>query len=267
MVLIPLEALALKLRGYLALIIVCLGLLFADPFQRFVLAPWVKIRPDRRTPALGRWIQALAWYVTAPFVRLGGANIPVPRRIVPAEPGHLILMNHQSVFDIPLVVQTVDRGYPRIVTRKRYSRSIPLISHMVNLYQYPVVDPSANKSEMRASLDALAIAGRESDVPVVVFPEGTRTRNGELGRFKMGALSRLLGAREWTVHLFVADGFWQTAKFKDLANGVLGLKGTFAHAGSLEWTDPSADPTPFVERAHALMTDALTEMRSAQPTA
>ena len=55
------------------------------------------------------------------------------------------LMNHQSLFDIPLVVQSVVRGYPRIVTRQRYSRSIPLISHMVKLYQYPVVAPSANR--------------------------------------------------------------------------------------------------------------------------
>ena len=187
----------MKLRGYVALSVLCLGLLAADPVQRLVIAPWVKLRPGRRIPALGRWMHFMAWLVLTPVVRIGHATIPVPRRIVPAKPGNLILMNHQSVFDIPLVVQTVERGYPRIVTRKWYSRSIPLISHMVRLYQYPVVDAAANYTTLRETLDSLEEVGRATDVPIAVFPEGTRTREGEIGRFRLGGLSRLLAARDW----------------------------------------------------------------------
>jgi 1-acyl-sn-glycerol-3-phosphate acyltransferase len=264
---VPLEATPLKLRGYVALAIVCLGLLAADPIQRLFIAPWVKLRPARRVTALGRWIQFLAWYVTAPLVRLGGASVPVPNRVVPAEPGHLILMNHQSLFDIPLVVQTVDSGYVRIVTRERYGRSIPLISHMVRLYQYPLVDPSANRSVMRETLDRLEVIGRESDVPIAVFPEGTRTPGGEIGQFKQGALSRLLRSRAWTVHIFVADDFWQAAKFWDLAAAVPDLKGKFVYAGCLQWTDPTADTAPFVLEARQVMIDALAEMRGTSTSA
>ena len=209
----------------------------------------------------------MAWLVLTPVVRIGHATIPVPRRIVPAKPGNLILMNHQSVFDIPLVVQTVERGYPRIVTRKWYSRSIPLIPHMVRLYQYPVVDAAANYTTLRETLDSLEEVGRATDVPIAVFPEGTRTREGEIGRFRLGGLSRLLAARDWTVYVFVADGFWRAARFADLVDGMADIDGKFVHAGTLEWTDPTADPGPFIEQARQMMVEALAELRGARSCA
>lgn len=205
----------------------------------------------------------MAWAVTRPISFIGGCFIPRPERIVPTGPGILILMNHQSLFDIPLVVQTVKEGYPRIVTRKRYiSRWIPVISHMVRLYEYPVVDPSANPEEILQSLDELERAGLESDVPIAVFPEGTRTRNGDIGRFKLGGLSRLLAARPWTVYIFVADGFWRAAKFRDFIQGLAHVEGRMEHVGTLEWADPTADPTNFVEEVRNMMQDRLTAMRA-----
>lgn len=256
----------MKLRGYLALVLLCVGLLATDVFERLVVGPWVHLRPERRVPALGRWINFMAWYVTTVASRVAGARIPVPARVVPAEAGHLILMNHQSLWDIPLVVQTVDRGYPRIVTRKRYGRFIPLISHMVRLYQYPVVDPTAGRETLRETLDALERVGREADVPIAVFPEGSRSRDGEIQRFKSAGLSRLLAARPWTVHVCVADGFWRAATFDEMAARMGEIDGRFAYAGSLEWSDPAADPGPFVERARQMMVDALAELRQ-PPTA
>jgi 1-acyl-sn-glycerol-3-phosphate acyltransferase len=186
--------------------------------------------------------------------------------VVPAEGGHLILMNHQSLWDIPLVVQTVDRGYPRIVTRKRYGRFIPLISHMVRLYQYPVVDPAAGPEALHRTLDALERVGRDADVPIAVFPEGRRSRDGEIQRFKSAGLSRLLGARAWTVHVFVADGFWRAATFDETAARMGEIDGRFLYAGSLEWSDPAADPGAFIERTREMMVAALAELRGA-PTA
>lgn len=249
-------------RGWLAATFASLSLVLCDPVQRFVIAPWVKLAPSRRIPVLGGWINIMAWLVTRPVAVLGGFAIPKPPRIVPGGPGVLLVMNHQSLFDIPLVIQTVAGGSPRIVTRKRYSRRIPLISHMIRLYQYPVVDPTANGQDLRRSLDELEVQARESDVPLAVFPEGTRTRNGEIGRFKKGALARILSARPWTVHVFVADGFWKTAKYKDFVRGTERIKGRMEHVATLEWTDPEVDSASFVAELHRLMSEHLHTMRA-----
>ena len=252
----------MKLRGYAALATVSVGLLVADIVQRLVIAPWVRLRPTRRIAVLGRWQHLLARFVLSSAERIGGATIPAPPVKIPAHAGHLILMNHQSLFDIPLVVRTVDRGYPRIVTRERYGRSIPLISHMARLYQYPMVDPRANRDELRRTLRSLEQIGRDADVPIVVFPEGSRTADGRIGRFKTAGLVHLLRARPWTIHLLVVDGFWKAARFADLSGGFADIEGRFAYAGTIDWSDPGADPASMVHEAHRRMVRALDEVRA-----
>jgi len=250
-------------------VVASLGLLWGEVVQRLVVVPALWLRPSRRIPILGRFIKIMAWLMTRPVAALGGCVIPRPPRIVPAGPGVLIVMNHQSLFDIPLVIQTVEgNGYPRIVTRKRYiDRWIPVISYMVRLYEYPVVDPSANPDEIRQSLDDLERAAATTEVPLAVFPEGTRTRNGEIGRFKKGGLGRVLGARPWTVYVFVVDGFWRAAKFKDFVRGLRHVHGRMEYVATLEWTDPSEDSTEFVAEMRDMMVQRLASMRGEVPTA
>ena len=253
----------MKLRGYLALLFSCTALVVSDLIERLVIGPWVKLRPSRRTPILARWIDLMAWFCTRPFVHIGGAVIPMPPKIVPALPGTLIVMNHQSLFDIPLMVQTVDGGYPRIVTRARYGRFIPLISHLVRLYQYPVVDPTANAQALRDSIAALGEVGRDAQMPIGLYPEGTRTKDGEIGRFKGAGMKRLLSERTWTVYVFVVDGFWQVAKLRDFLKGMALIDGRIAHVGTLEWDDTSVDPTQFINETRDMMIQGLADLRAA----
>ena len=249
-------------RAWLAIIFTSAALLAGDVVQRLVIAPWVKLRPSARIGVLGGWIKIMAWLVTRPIAALAGCTIPRPARMVPSRAGILILMNHQSLFDIPLVIQTVEGGYPRIVTRARYTtRWIPVISHMIGLYQYPVVDPSANAEAIRESLDDLEREARATDLPLVVFPEGTRTRDGEIGRFKRGGLARILAARPWTVYVFVADGFWKAPRFREFLRGLPHVDGRMQHVATLQWQDPSVDPNDFLDDVRQKMIEHLAAMR------
>lgn len=241
--------------------IVCLALLLSDPVQRLVIAPWIRLRPSRRIPVLGGWIRLMAFFITKPVQAIGGGGLPKPLKTVPSGPGVLILMNHQSLFDIPLVVQAVCGGYPRIVTRRRYSRWIPLISQMIRLYQYPVVDPTASAGTLRRTFAELRETAKDSDVPIAIFPEGTRTKDGQIARFKSAGLARILSARPWSVYVLVTDGLWQIAKFEDLVKGMSHIDGKLEHVGTLEWTDPEADPAPFIEEVRTLMIESLAAMR------
>lgn len=250
-----------KLRGYVALVVVCLSLLVLDPVQRLIIAPWARLAPARRIPLLTRWQRFMARVVLRPISVIGGARIPeLPH--VPGGPGVLVLMNHQSVLDIPLVVASTHDAYPRIVTRKRYLRWIPLISHMVRLYQYPVVDPTANAGEGKRMLGSISEAAATSEVPLGIFPEGTRTRDGEIGRFRSTGLKLILAQRPWTVYVLVADGFWQRAKLKDFLGGMSAIEGKVTMQGPFQWTDPAADTGPFIEEMRELMITRLAEMRA-----
>jgi len=205
-------------------------------------------------------MQAMAWLTSRPMVFLGGASIALPPQI-PFEPGVLIIMNHQSLLDIPMVCSSVRGGYPLIVTRERYRHWIPLISHMIRLYQYPVVDPMANRRDARGMTDNLSEVARSAEVPVAIFPEGTRTKDGNIGRFKKAGLRRILQARAWKIYILVGDGFWKYAKFKDFLSGIGEMNGKIEFVSMLEWDDPEGDPNPFIEEIRTQMVTRLVRMR------
>jgi 1-acyl-sn-glycerol-3-phosphate acyltransferase len=249
-------------RGYLALIVVSLGMLSSDLIQRLIIGPWTYFRPANRQQILTWWINWLSWLVTRPIELVGGGSIQRPST-VPCEPGSLILMNHQSVFDVALAEYAVQDGYANIVMRRRYTRWIPLISHLGRLYQYPWVDPTANPGGARRMLKALRKSAVESQVPTAIFPEGTRSKDGEIGPFRPAGLSVILKSRPWTVHAYVIDGLWQHAKFKHLIGSMSDIKGRCEFVGTFEWTDPKADPAPFVAEIRERMIEYLKQMREA----
>ena len=160
-----------KLRGYLAVSLAAVFLLAGDPIQRFVICPATRMFPSAGPHMLGAWQRFLARGVFFILGWIGGAALPAAPRI-PGEAGVLILMNHQSFLDIPLMIASLDGSYPRIVTRSRYARWIPLISHTLRKFAYPLVDPEAKAGTGRRNLHDLAEAARTSAVPAGTVSRG-----------------------------------------------------------------------------------------------
>jgi 1-acyl-sn-glycerol-3-phosphate acyltransferase len=183
---------------------------------------------------------------------------------VPGEPGVLILMNHQSVLDIPMVIASVEGVFPRIVTRERYAKWIPVISHTIRELKYPVVNPGAKAGTVRRHLEKLEQVAATSEVPLLLFPEGTRTRNGKIGRFQTAGSERILRARNWKVYVFVSDGYWRHAKWAHFKGGMQDLKGHLSVLGPFEWSDPGADSADFMDRMRGLMVDELARVRAVE---
>ena len=112
-------------------------------------------------------------------------------------------------------------------------------------------------------LRRLREAARDSDVPLMIYPEGTRTKDGEIGPFRAGGLGLILRAREFEVHAFVVDGLWRNAKFKSLLGNLSSIDARMEYVGRFDWTDPKGDPEPFVTDLRTRMVDKLAEMRGA----
>lgn len=253
----------MKLRGYLTVGIIGTGLVLSDVVQRTVVSGLVRLLPGRRIAILTWWQRLMAHLVLVPVRFVGGAGI-TPLPTIPGEAGVLVIMNHQSLLDIPLLVASMRGAYPRIVTRSRYARGKPLISHMIRLYQYPVVDPRAT---VRTHVQGISEAARTSDVPMALYPEGTRTRDGSLGPWKTTGLRLILEERKWTVYLLVADGFWQAARMHDFMEGVSSIDGRVTTVGPLEGPDPGQDPEGHIASWRRQMEEALERLRAAAPVA
>jgi 1-acyl-sn-glycerol-3-phosphate acyltransferase len=245
------------IRGTLALGALAVTFLVGDVFQRTVIQGLLILLPKNRAWILAVWQRFVARTLLGIVRVIGGARYgSIPR--LPGEEGVLILMNHQSVLDIPLVVAALDGGYPRIVTRARYAKGKPIVSHMLRLYQYPLVGSGAT---IQADLDAIREAGRTSDGPLVIFPEGHRSRNGELRTFKRAGLRSLLEARSWRVYLLVADGFWRFATLKDLISTIPTVRGSVRASGPIPSPESDGEIEGFIKEMRERMVEMLREGR------
>ena len=102
---------------------------------------------------------------------------------LPAHEGVLFVSNHQGAFDIPLLIGFVPvlKGF---VSKKENFR-LPIVSTWMRLLGCIVID----RGNLRQSARAIGrgIRDLKAGRSLVIFPEGTRSKSGNLQRFKEGS--------------------------------------------------------------------------------
>jgi 1-acyl-sn-glycerol-3-phosphate acyltransferase len=221
------------------------------------LTPVSAFAPGRREGLLRFWVRVLR-DATLVLLRMAGARLEIGRR-VPCAGGILIVMNHQSLVDIPVVFAMVPDGYPRMVAHHRYMRGIPLVSHMMRTYGHIPVYPGRTG---RAELDRLAGLAREAQHPIVIYPEGHRTRDGEVRPWKRAGLEAFLSARPWTIHVVVVDGLWQSAGVSGFVRNITRTRCRAEAVGPIEYDGRGREShDEIIDRMETMMCDKLAEMR------
>lgn len=140
------------------------------------------------------------------ILRAAGARVEVenPERIDPDRP-QILVANHVSYFDVLALAGYVPGKY-RFVAKKELA-DVPIFGPAWRACGYISID----RQNVESAIRSLELARRclEQDKPtVIMFPEGTRSPDGELHRFKKGAFvlaiqtgaevvpAALLGTRE-----------------------------------------------------------------------
>ena len=142
--------------------------------------------------------------------RLCGTRLEVERSLLvkPWTP-YLLVANHQSMFDVPILGGLLFTNFPKYVAKKELARWIPSISYNLRRGGNAVID----RGDRHQALEAIRTLGkqvRERGVSAVIYPEGTRSRDGELGAFKPAGLNELLDAAPNGAVVPVAiDNSWQ----------------------------------------------------------
>ena len=124
-----------------------------------------------------RCARAWAWLIlktTGVRVRVTGLEHVDPAR------SYVVAANHQSIYDIPIIFTTLPLQL-RIVAKESLGR-IPFLGWHLQRTGHLLVDrknPGAGILKRMANLVAAARS-------LIVFPEGTRSVDGSVGRFKGG---------------------------------------------------------------------------------
>jgi 1-acyl-sn-glycerol-3-phosphate acyltransferase len=100
------------------------------------------------------------------------------------------------------------------------------------------------------------------NVAVVIFPEGTRSRDGRLRAFKLGGLSELIAAApSLPIVPATIDGSWELLRHK-LLPVPFGTRVRVRFSEPLE-RRPGEEPSELVERVRAVIEGTLLEWRTA----
>lgn len=95
----------------------------------------------------------------------------------------MFLANHQSYADI--LVLNIALARPLHYIAKKELTKIPVLGHLMRKTDCILVSRGYNKKSRKTYNEAIAHIKKGLDI--VVFPEGTRTRTGDLGRIRKGS--------------------------------------------------------------------------------
>ena len=104
--------------------------------------------------------------------------------LVPS-PNYFFAANHESALDIPAALAALP--FQVVFVAKKELKKIPFLGWGMTRARYIFVDRSRHQAALK-SLEKAAESLKKYPRSVLVFPEGTRSTDGQVHRFKRGAL-------------------------------------------------------------------------------
>ena len=118
------------------------------------------------------------------IIKIAGLNLTVVgKENIPNEPC-LFVGNHQSNFDIPVILSNMNRTTGAVA--KKEMEKIPIMSYWMRQIHCVFMD----RKNPREALKAIAegVENLKNGYSMLIFPEGTRSKSNNMGEFKKGSM-------------------------------------------------------------------------------
>ncbi len=194
--------------------------------------------------------------------RICGTRIRVERSpAIQSRTGYAIISNHQSMFDIVLIGGLLFTNFPKYVAKRELGRWFPSISLNLRWGGNAIID---RKDRVRAVavIKEMTETAQRRNVSVAIFPEGTRSRDGRLQKFRRaGSRALLEGADQLPVVPVAVDGAWKLLRH-NLKPVPFGTTVTIRFGDPIERT--SGDSAEVAVRAEKWIAATLTEWQATE---
>lgn len=125
----------------------------------------------------------------------------------------IFVANHQSMYDIPPLIWFLRKHYPKFISKIELTKGIPSISFNLKYGGGANIDRKDSKQAV-AEILILGKKMEEHNWSAVIFPEGTRSRDGKLKPFAVGGIATLLKKCPDALIVPVAiQGSWKFVQF------------------------------------------------------
>ena len=135
---------------------------------------------------------------------------------------YIFASNHASLIDIPLLLIAVNR-YTVFIAKSELSK-IPIFKSILDRAGFIFVDRKNNDSAVKSMNDLMEDI-KKIPRSVAIFPEGTRTSDGELLPFKKGAAIFAINTNIPVVPVAISGTYsWSKKKLFDISQSVISFE-------------------------------------------
>jgi 1-acyl-sn-glycerol-3-phosphate acyltransferase len=139
-----------------------------------------------------KWsVDTLNFFLVSSYYVLGNTvkftnkqNLPIGRPII-------FIANHQSLYDIPAMIWFLRKYHAKFISKIELAKGIPSISYNLRHGGAANID----RKDPRQSIVEIAKLGtrmKENKWSAMIFPEGTRAKDGTVKTFHVGGIATLL---------------------------------------------------------------------------
>ncbi len=189
---------------YTVIVITYIMLLFAV-ITIAGLVPYTVLRLIGIRSAADRVLRRTGRFLARSIIKgMGGKVIPVGIEKIPADASKIcIVSNHQSYIDIPLLV-----GYLPIwagFIAKEELTKIPFLKQWMRSMGCVYIKRGNPRSSIKMILDG--VKKIQSGCPLIIFPEGTRSRSNTVNSFKAGSLKLATRSKSLLVPITIQNTY------------------------------------------------------------
>jgi len=139
---------------------------------------------------------------------------------IPRDTPLIIVSNHQSMFDIPMISWYLRKNKPKFISKIELGKGIPSISFNLRNGGHALI----NRKNPRQSIPELSRFGKfitKNKFSAVIFPEGTRSKDGLPKQFARTGLNILFkNAPDALVVPVTINDSWKLVRFGNFPMGI-----------------------------------------------
>lgn len=158
-------------------------------------------------------VDILNFFLESTYYLVGSRVKFINDQDLPADRSIIFIANHQSMYDIPPLIWHLRKYHAKFISKIELTKGIPSISFNLKHGGGANID---RKDSKQAIAEILGLAKRmnENNWSTVIFPEGTRSKDGQLKPFAVGGIATLLKKVPQALIVPIAiNGSWKLTRF------------------------------------------------------
>lgn len=135
-------------------------------------------------------VDILQWFLMRSANVLGTTFDCIGREKLPVDKPIVYVSNHQSMFDIVSIIWFLKATHPKFVSKKELGKGVPSVSFNLKYGGSVLIDRKDPKQALPA-IKGLGQYIQKYNRSAVIFPEGTRSKNGTPKSFAENGMKML----------------------------------------------------------------------------